>query len=225
MISVGEAKGIITEHVFALAKKTKVQLSDALGCMLADDVFATLDLPPFNQSNVDGYAVRGLESKTWKVVGEVKAGDNCTLELQKGEALRIFTGAMVPAGSDCVIMQERITRTGDTIQFTETELKQGEHIRKAGAQIKKGALALPQGTLVNPAILGFLSGLGLAEVVVYAKPKITLIVTGNELQTVGSDLEVGKVYESNSFALQGALQMMRLKIDAIHYVKDEKEKL
>src|ERR1700756_1668042 len=100
MISVEKAKGIITEHVFALAKKTKVQLSDALGCTLADDVFAPLDLPPFNQSNVDGYAVRGLENKTWKVVSEVKAGDNCKIELKEGEALRIFTGAMVPAGSD-----------------------------------------------------------------------------------------------------------------------------
>jgi|SRR6201993_467503 len=225
MISVEEAKGIITEHVFALAKKITVPLADGLGCMLAEDVFAPLDLPPFNQSNVDGYVVRGLENKTWKVVGEVKAGDNCTFELKEGEAVRIFTGAMVPAGSDCVIMQERITRAGDKIQFAEIELKQGEHIRKAGAQIKKGALALPQGTVVNPAILGFLSGLGLAEVVVYAKPKITLIVTGNELQTVGSDLELGKVYESNSFAMQGALQMMGLKVDALHFIKDEKEKL
>jgi molybdopterin molybdotransferase len=225
MISVGEAKGIITQHVFALAKKNTVPLADCLGFTLAEDVFAPLDLPPFNQSNVDGYAVRDLESKTWKVVGEVKAGDNCKIELKEDEALRIFTGAMVPAGSDCVIMQERITRVGDRIQFTETELKAGEHIRKAGAQIKKGALALPQGTVINPAILGFLSGLGLAEVVVYAKPKITLIVTGNELQTVGSDLERGKVYESNSFALQGALQMMGLKVDAVHFVKDEKEKL
>ncbi|HXD91916.1 MAG TPA: gephyrin-like molybdotransferase Glp [Bacteroidia bacterium] len=225
MISVEEAKGIITQHVFALEKKTTVPLADGLGCMLAEDVFAPLDLPPFNQSNVDGYAVRGLENKTWKVVGEVKAGDNCKIELKEGEALRIFTGAMVSQGSDCVIMQERITRAGDTIQFTEAELKQGEHIRKAGAQIKKGALALPQGTVVNPAILGFLSGLGLAELVVYAKPKITLIVTGNELQTVGSDLEMGKVYESNSFALQGALQMVGLKVDTLHFVKDEKEKL
>ncbi|MFI5140808.1 MAG: gephyrin-like molybdotransferase Glp [Bacteroidia bacterium] len=225
MISVEEAKGIITEHVFALAKKTKVQLADGFGCMLAEDVFAVLDLPPFNQSNVDGYAVRDLESKNWKVVGEVKAGDNCKVELKEGEAVRIFTGAMVPQGSDCVIMQERITIAGDTIQFTEAELKQGEHIRKAGAQIKKRALALPHGTVVNPAILGFLSGLGLAELVIYKKPKVTLIVTGNELQTVGSDLESGKVYESNSFALQGALQMMGLKVDALHFVKDEKEKL
>jgi molybdopterin molybdotransferase len=225
MISVGEAKTILMQEVIAYPKKTKVQLADGLGCMLADDVFAPLDLPPFNQSNVDGYAVRHLENKIWKVIGEVKAGDNAEIELQKGEAVRIFTGAMVPAGSDCVIMQERITRDGANIKFTEAELKQGEHIRKAGAQIKKGALALPQGTFINPAILGFLSGLGLAEVIVYAKPKITLIVTGNELQTVGSDLEVGKVYESNSFALQGALQMMGLKVDALHFVKDEKEKL
>ena len=225
MISVEEAKGIITEHVFALAKKTKIPLADGLGCTLAEDIFAPLDLPPFNQSNVDGYAVRALEKKNWKVVGEVKAGDNSTIELKEGESARIFTGAMVPAGSDCVIMQERITRDGDTIQFTEAELKAGEHIRKAGAQIKKGALALPQGTTVNPAILGFLSGLGLAELTVYAKPKVTLIITGNELQTVGSELEMGKVYESNSFALQGALQMMGLKIDVVHFVKDEKEKL
>ncbi|HKC68266.1 MAG TPA: molybdopterin molybdenumtransferase MoeA, partial [Bacteroidia bacterium] len=118
MISVEQAKQKITQHVTALTKKTTVPLADALGYRLAEDIFAPIDLPPFNQSNVDGYAVRYLENKSWQVVAEIKAGDSANIDLKEGEAVRIFTGAMVPDGSDCVIMQERITREGDIIYFT-----------------------------------------------------------------------------------------------------------
>jgi molybdopterin molybdotransferase len=226
MISVEEAKSILINNVTELTKKINVPLIDALGLRLAEDIYAPLNLPPFDQSNVDGYAVcfSSKEKHTWKVIDEIKAGDRSILTLKEGNAVRIFTGAMVPAGSDCVIMQEKVTREGNTIQSSEP-VKQGEHIRKTGAQIKKEELALPKGTIINPAILGFLSGLGLSTIPVYQQPKISLIITGNELQTVGSPLEIGKVYESNSFTLQAALQVMGLKVHSVVFVKDNKQSL
>ena len=225
MISVEEAKAIIVQSIFELSTKMEVQLIDALGYKLAEDIYAPLDLPPFNQSNVDGYAIRfsSNEDHIWNVIAEIKAGDHSTLELKEGEAARIFTGAMVPARSDCILMQEKITREGDSIQTTEA-LKKGEHIREKGAQLKKAELAVAKGTIMNPAVLGFLSGLGLSRILVYQKPRIYIIITGNELQTAGSVLESGKVYESNSIALQTALFAMGLKA-TIAFVKDDKKSL
>lgn len=225
MITVEEAKSILLNNIVELKESVKVSLTDALGYHLAEDILAPLDLPPFNQSNVDGYAVKfsSSEKKQWKVIGEIKAGDNNSLVLKDGEAVRIYTGAMVPDGSDCIFTQEKVTRKDALIECNEIELTKGEHIRKAGAQIKKGELALVKDTLINPSVIGFIAALGLAEVVVYRKPKVTLIITGNELQTIGSSLKTGKVYESNSFTIQAALQSINLHADKVFFVKDNKK--
>ena len=225
MITVEEAKSILLNNIIELKESVKVTLADALGCRLAEDILAPLDLPPFNQSNVDGYAVKfsSNQNNQWKVVDEIKAGDNHSLELKEGEAARIYTGAMVPDGSDCILMQEKVMRKDALIECNEIESTKGEHIRKAGAQIKKGELALVKGTLINPSVIGFIAALGLAEVVVYIKPKVTLIITGNELQTIGSSLETGKVHESNSFTIQAALQTMNLRAGKVFFVKDDKK--
>ncbi|MDP2387486.1 MAG: molybdopterin molybdotransferase MoeA [Bacteroidota bacterium] len=227
MITVEEAKSIIVENTIEIAEAMRVDAAGAVGFRLAADVLASIDLPPFNQSNVDGYAVRSSNDKTnsWKVIAEIKAGDNCTVELKEEEAVRIFTGAMVPAGSDCVIMQERITKNGDIISCDETPIKKGEHIRKKGAQIKAGEIALHKNTLIDPAVLGFISSLGLNKVSVFKKPKVSLIITGNELQETGTELSPGKVYESNSYSLSAALTTMGLKLEKIIYVKDDKKSL
>ena len=168
MITVEEAKAILIKNVFEISKKKRIKINDALGCSLAEDIYAPLNLPSFDQANVDGYAVRYSSStkNTWKVVAEIKAGDNPTVQLKKGEAVRIFTGALVPKESDMVIMQEKIVRNGNIINYTETlSLKKGEHIRMEGAQIKKGDLALNKGTPLNPAAISFLNALGLTEVI------------------------------------------------------------
>ncbi len=225
MITVEEAKKIVIENVFALAEAISIETSSALGFMLAEDIFAPLDLPPFNQSNVDGYAISDLESNSWNVIAEIKAGDNASIELHKGEAVRIFTGAMVPDNAACVMMQEKIQRTENSISYNDTVLMNGEHIRKKGAQIKMGELAIKKDTLINPSIIGFIASLGLKNILVYRKPKIKLIVTGNELQQTGTTLELGKVYDSNSTSLSAAIATMGLAIEEIIFVKDEKQLL
>lgn len=224
MISVEKAKSIIETNVKQLTLSTSILTKDALGFRLSEDVSAPLDLPPFNQSNVDGYAVCGM-SKSWNVIAEIKAGDHTNIVLKSGEAARIFTGAMVPAGSDCVIMQERIERKENIIALVEAEIKRGEHIRLKGSQIKVGELALSKGTLINPSVIGFISSMGLKEINVFKKPSITLIITGNELQEVGTSQELGKVYESNSSSLSAAALTMGLSIEKIVFVKDDKTKL
>jgi len=228
MITVEEAKAILLNTVFPLSEKIKIEVSVALGYALAEDIYAPVNLPPFNQSNVDGYAVRFpfSQENTWNVIDEIRAGDNSTVQLKEGEAARIFTGAFVPDGADAIIMQEKITRTENKIYYTEaTILKKGEQIRTQGAQIKKGDLALKIGTTLNPSAISFLSALGIAEIIVFNKPNIKLIITGNELQPAGTVLETGKVYESNSATLQSAITAMGLNTSQLIFVKDDKKSL
>jgi molybdopterin molybdotransferase len=227
MITVEEAKSIILNNVFQLTEAINIKTIDSLGYILAEDIYSPLDLPPFNQSNVDGYAVKfsDKENNSWSVISEIKAGDNTTIELKEGEAIRIFTGAMVPKNADSVIMQEKITRTKNNISCDNIGLKNGEHIRLKGSQIKTGELALKKNTLINPSVIGFISALGIAEIKIYCKPKISLIITGNELQQPGTLLKQGKVYESNSASLSSALTTMGLSIQKTFFVKDDKESL
>lgn len=226
MITVEEAKSIILNTIFQLTDAVSIKTIDSLGYNLAEDIYSPLDLPPFNQSNVDGYAVKfsDKENNSWNVISEIKAGDNTTIELKEGEAIRIFTGAIVPENASGVIMQEKITKTKNNISC-DTELKNGEHIRLKGSQIKTGELAFKKNTLINPSVIGFISALGIAEIKVYRKPKISLIITGNELQQPGTLLEQGKVYESNSASLSSALTTMGLSIQKTFFVKDDKENL
>lgn len=227
MITVEQAQQIILENVNELTESISLTLTEALGYKLAEDIFAPIDLPSFNQSNVDGYAVHFSHPKesSWNVIAEIKAGDEANIALTTGEAVRIFTGAMVPENATAVIMQEKISRSHNQINYEGQELIPNEHIRKQGAQIKSGELAVPKGTIINPAVIGFISSLGIFDIKVYRKPKITLIITGNELQAAGSKLMAGKVYESNSSSLSAALIVMRLSSEQILFVKDDKQRL
>lgn len=227
MISVEEAKAILLKHVGMMNRDQINPVPDSLGFRLAHNIYSPIDLPPFNQSNVDGYALNlSQEGKKWKVINEVKAGDDPEYTIGHGEAVRIFTGATVPSGSNCVVMQENLSRDGDTIFFNNKfHAVKGDHIRLKGSQIKKGSMAAEKGLFLNPAAIGFISAMGIVRIPVFSKPKISVIITGNELQSPGTILEKGKVYESNSLLLSGALNGMNLEIDSLVKVKDEKDLL
>lgn len=226
MISVEEAKKILLDSIESINETVVMATNDALGYSLAKDIYAPIDLPPFNQSNVDGYAVcyNQQENKEWIVITEIKAGDNSSVILKKGEATRIFTGAKVPEGSTMVLMQEKVSRTKDIITYTEN-LKECEHIRKKGAQIKQEQLAIKTNTVCTPAVIGFINSLGIDKIEVFRKPEIALIITGNELESAGKDLTEGKVYESNAATLTVALNAMGLKASHTVLVQDNKEEL
>jgi molybdopterin molybdotransferase len=228
MITVEEAKSILIQSTFKLNKTGKRKIKDSTGFFLAEEIYSPVDLPQFNQSNVDGYAVRFSDSNQWKVIDEIKAGDDSRLKLKKGEAARIFTGAVVPEGADCIIMQENIRVRKNIISVDETKfssLTAGTFIRSRGSQIKKGEHALSKNIYITPAATGFLSAMGMDEVKIFKKPKVSIIITGNEIESPGKKLKHGKVYDSNSFILKSALLQMNLKPDNLIFLKDDKIKL
>jgi molybdopterin molybdotransferase len=187
MISVTEAKEIINNNTIALAPVKSV-LGEAAGKVLAEDVYAPVDIPAFPQSSMDGYAFSfqgWKQHKKIKIVGEVAAGTDENIMLEPGNAVRIFTGAPVPTGADTVIMQEKTKTHNEELIIEDETLQAGTSVRPKGSEIKAGALALGKGSVLSPAGIGFLAGIGINDVKIYPNPSISIIVTGNELQQPG----------------------------------------
>ncbi|THU31553.1 molybdopterin molybdotransferase MoeA [Niastella caeni] len=223
MISVTEAKHIIRANATALAPVT-IPLQQALGRVLAADVFALTDIPSFHQSAMDGYALSfaGFQlHKTLTIQGEVPAGEPELFTLNGNQAMRIFTGAAVPAGADTVVMQEKVQVTDGQLHILDEQLKAGLNVRPTGSEIKAGELVLSKGQKLTPAAIGFLATTGVAEVSVYPTPVMSIIVTGNELQQPGNALLHGQVYECNSFQLRAALQQLQIEDVPVFEAKDD----
>ncbi len=223
MISVAEAKGLIAERVVRM-ESVSVRLMEGLGRCLADDIFSPIDMPGFAQSAMDGYAFswRGYEaSGKMEIVGEVAAGAaEAGPRPAPYQAVRIFTGAPVPEGFDTVLMQEKASVLDGMLEVLDLDLICGRNVRLAGSEIAKGALAMKKGTILTVAGIGFLASLGLEKVEVVREPRVTLIVTGDELQQPGLPLGFGQVYESNSQLLQAAFLHLRFSQPKIVYAKD-----
>lgn len=223
MISISRAMQRIEEHVLPTKTVVSLNVADALGFVLSEPVNSPINMPPFRQSAMDGYALHLHDSETYEVTGEVKAGDAHQPNLQRGQALRIFTGAAVPDSANAVIMQEKTTAGNGTIQITETPISE-ENIRPLGEQVKKGAVALEKGTVLRPAAIGFLTSLGITQVKVFQKPTIAIITTGNELVAAGQPLSHGQLYESNSTMLSTALKDLGYNHFTVYKVEDNYEK-
>ncbi len=197
----------------------KVGLGDALGCVLAEDVKASINVPPFNNSAMDGFAVHADDTDTGKplkIVGEVQAGQISKTAVKNGEAISIMTGAPIPAGTGAVVPIENASLVsspprgegqGEGERFAIIKkVKSGANIRLAGEDIKKGAIVIKAGTLLKPIHLGLAASVGASQLKVYSKPKVAIVVTGDEIIKPGNPLKPGQIYESNSFLLKGLLQ-------------------
>ena len=225
MISVSEAKKIIDENISPLQPVT-LPLQESAGLALAEDIYATIDIPGFPQSSMDGYAFSfegWKQHKKLKITGEVAAGSNQAFTLAPENTVRIFTGAAVPAGADTVIMQEKIQVENGKLKIEDENIKEGNSVRAKGSEIKAGALALEKGNILSPAAIGFLAGIGIKEVKANPNPSISIIITGNELQQPGNPLQHGQVYESNSFALKAVMEQLHIHNVEIFYAKDKPE--
>lgn len=223
MISVKAAKDLISENITRLAPVV-INLEQASGYVLAADIYARFDIPAFRQSSMDGYALKFADcEKELQLIGEMAAGTSTHLTISEGKTSRIFTGAPLPDGADTVVMQEKITRTGDKITLQDTSLKSGSNVRGIGSEITAGALAMEKGDLLSPAAVGFLAGIGITEVSVFPSPKVALIVTGRELQKPGEALAFGQVYESNSYSLSAALKTEGIADIKVYEADDELE--
>lgn len=225
MISTEEAKRLISENSVVLLP-VKHLLQQAGGKVLAEDVYASINIPAYAQSSMDGYAFSFPDWKTNKslaIKGEMAAGSSETFVLLPGSAVRIFTGAAVPAGADTVVMQEKTKIENGQLVIEDDNIRQGSNIRLKGSEIKTGELALAKDSLLMPAAIGFLAGIGITEVLVYPLPVVSIIVTGNELQTPGQPLLQGQVYESNSYSLQAALKQMHITEVKVYKAEDTLE--
>ncbi|GAA4303746.1 molybdopterin molybdotransferase MoeA [Aestuariibaculum suncheonense] len=220
MITINEAIDIVKTKCLPLLIETTKPLEKSGGYKLSCNIYAPMNMPPFRQSAMDGYALNWHDKLTYTVIAEIKAGDNHQPILKKGEAVRIFTGAPVPDSANTVIMQEKVTRNENTIKL-ENPIAINMNIRDVGEQVKKSQLALAKGTKLTPAAIGYLSSLGIKEVNVYKKPSVAILTTGNELVEPGIHLEYGQIYESNSQMLLSALYSFKFYDVTIHKVKDD----
>ena len=225
LLNVNDAKALVDQHPIALSPVT-VLLQYAGGKTLAADVLASVNVPAFSQSGMDGYAL-AFDSlgKAIKIEGEQAAGDDESSFLQPGTAVRIFTGAVVPEGADTVVMQEKTEVSNGFLQVNDDGLQRGNNVRLPGSEIAKRALALPAGSKLTPAAVGFLAGMGVNEVEIIPLPRVSIIVTGNELQDPGTTQQFGKVYESNSFALLAALSQVHITDTKVYKCADDMEAL
>lgn len=196
------------EALFALARPPAVEtvpLTQATGRVLAQDVVAQRTQPPFAASAMDGYAVRAADAQIGKqlnVIGSAQAGQGFDGDFGTGEAVRIFTGAPVPAGTDTVIIQENVTRDADTI--TITDLSDSAFIRPAGDDFAQGD-ALPAPQLLRPDHAALLAAMNIAQVPVARRPDVAIIATGDELVPPGGQLGPDQIIASNSYGLHGLI--------------------
>jgi molybdopterin molybdotransferase len=218
MIQVNQALSIIAENSCKLPIR-KIKVTKSLGFILAEAIYSTMDMPPFRQSAMDGYAFTHSELQQYTVVSTSQAGDFSNKKIKKDQAIRIFTGAYVPDNLDTVVMQEHTSVKNKTVEITKMP-NRFANVRNKGEQIKENELVLENNTLITPAAIGFLACLGITEITVYAKPKVAIVVTGNELVKVGKKLAEGKIYESNSIMLEAALQGIGIKKIETFRVKD-----
>ena len=186
----------------------RVPLAGALGRALAEDLVAGTELPAFDASTMDGYALRAADARApgakLPVAYEVFAGRPAAAPLPRGACCRIYTGAPIPEGADCVEQQEEVRRAGRAAVFARPA-ERGRFVRRRGSDLAAGAVALPAGSVVDPGTIGLAAGLGRSDLHVRRRPRVAIVPTGDELVPIGGDLAPGQIVESNSHALAAAV--------------------
>jgi len=214
LLTLDEAKNVIQQHFKPKNLRIEeISILEAYKRILAEDVTAALDIPPFNRSTVDGYAVKAKdtfgadENKPieLKFCGVVNVGEQPKTKVTQGTAVEIVTGAPIPEGADAVVMFEHTERRGSLIYIYNAVTKD-ENIMKAGADIKKSETVLKAGVQLGSREIGVLAALGMKKVNVYAMPKVAVLSTGAELTEPGAKLSQGKIYDINAYSLSVAVQ-------------------
>ncbi len=226
MISEEQARNRILKAVSLRPERT-VLLLDALGCFSARDVLAQLPLPMFDNSAMDGYAVVASSSgkgSRLQVVGEQPAGADRRLRISPGEAVRIFTGAPIPAGADAVVMQEDATREGDEI-VVNVDVDAGEFVRRRGCDLAQGQKILARGERIRSTTISLLASQGFADVTIGGEVNAAIVSTGDEIVMPGQKRDQGQIYDSNSPLLQALLQHCGASVRSAEHGPDQREPL
>ncbi|MBT9132574.1 MAG: Molybdopterin molybdenumtransferase [Syntrophomonadaceae bacterium] len=250
MLELEEATLRILGRIRKRSAKT-VALEEALGFVLAEDIVAPFDMPPFNKSAMDGYAVSSTDIDSPPVrlrcTGEVPAGSYSKFAIKKGECVKIMTGSPIPEGADSVVMvevtksvssrqsavgsrQSAVRRGGRrVVDYEQIEVskrvKEGENVCFRGEEIKKGALVLQKGTLIRAVEVSVAASLGKARIKVYEAPKIAVLTTGSEIVEPGRRVGYGKIYNSNAHLIRSLLSSMNLKGEYLGIARDDEKHL
>jgi len=226
-LSLDEAVARIRSSITPVPGTETLDLRSALGRVLAQNVVSAVDVPPHTNSAMDGYALSGADlpqdrTRSYAVIGTAWAGRPFTGTVDPGQCVRIMTGAPLPPGCDTVVIQEHVTREGDSATLGPDN-KAGQHVRPAGEDISAGDIALADGTLLRSAHLGLIASLGIGEVRVRRLPVIAFFSTGDELRGIGETLADGQIYDSNRYSLFGMLRRMGLPVLDMGVIRDRRE--
>ncbi len=228
-LSFEQALERVQQAVKPLKGRRNVTIREAIDCVLADDVTSPMNVPPFVNSAMDGYAVSSNDlpesgESILKVIGKSFAGRPYEGVIQKGECVRIMTGAVVPDGADTVIMQEHAEVDGDNIKIGN-EHKKGQNVRNPGDDFSTGDIIIKAGERLSPAKLGLLASVGVTQLNVVRTPVVAFFSTGDELKGVGETLQPGDIYDSNRYILFGMLQKMGVQCIDMGVIPDIKEEI
>ena len=226
LLSVDEARARVQALATPVTEHERLPIRSALGRVLAEDIRSALDVPPFDNSAMDGYAVRAADlpaagETTLAVAGKSMAGAPFAGEVGPGQAVRIMTGAVMPAGADTVIMQEHVQQADDGSVRIGAGHKPGRNVRHAGEDIRRGDTVLRRGTRLGPAELGVLASIGVPEVSVFRRVRVAFFSTGDELRPVGSPLGPGQIHDSNRYTLYGMLTRLGVEVLDLGAIPDD----
>lgn len=225
---VEQARQFIRKFLDVPSEREVISLCDALRRTLAEDIMSPMNVPPHDYSAMDGYALRYADlagtPRKLKIAGSTFAGHAFAGRIGAGECVRIMTGALIPDGCDCVVMQEEARADGDLVEIAGDH-RPGGNIRLAGEDIAKDALVLARGQVIRPAEMGLLASLGFSRITVYRKLKVALLSTGDELQQPGSPLAAGRIYDSNRYTLMGMLGELGVEVIDMGAIRDDRGSL
>lgn len=227
-LHVKEAQHVVLESVAVLGVET-VRLECSLGRVLARDILANRDLPPYDVSAMDGFAVRSADLANapviLEIVEDIKAGDMPSMTVQSGRCARIMTGAPVPVGADAVIRVEDTREVSAASVEIAKAVKSGNDIRPQGENMKEGEVVLTAGTEITPGVIGVLATVKAAQIQVYRRPTVAILSTGNELEGMHEEINLRKIPNSNSYALMAQVQALGIEPVLLGIARDDPDEL
>ncbi len=228
-LMVSDALKNIYAAISPISESEIVPIRDSLNRVLSRDIISTLNVPTATNSAMDGYALHGSDipeegTSKLKVIGAAFAGKPYKEKVKQGECVRIMTGAVMPANTDTVIIQEHVERTDDKI-LIDSETRPGSNVRQSGEDIATGDIVLEKGARINSADIGVIASLGIGEVEVTRKLRIAFFSTGDELSSIGEELKNGNIYDSNRYTLFGMLSELNVTIMDMGVIRDNRKDL